>query len=376
MRIAMIGSRGVPAHYGGVETVVQELSTRLVARGHDVTVYCRAEDYDEHPPTWHGVRCVYLRTPGGRISGASVHALRASIDALRGHYDVVHYHAMGPSLFAPLTRLSASKVVATVAGRDDLRAKWGPVARRFMRVAAWSTAKVPDATIVVSQELQQEFREVFRCEAEYVPNGISPLPPAAWSAEEQVSAVRRRGLEPGRYLLNVGRLVPEKRLDLLLRGFARLDDPDLRLAVAGDDCHSAAFDRTVQQLAAQDPRVRLLGPVYGNELDALFRHALGFVTASGLEGMPMTLLEACAYGLPVVVSDIRPHLEIVDHEEAVWTFPSGDEAALAAALRDLLATPAAVRDKTADILRAEVLQRYDWEAIVDRTAEIYASLLS
>ena len=375
MRIAMIGSRGVPARYGGVETAVQELSARLAARGHDVTVYCRAEDYPERPDSVRGIRCRYIRTPGGRMSGALVHAALASLDAVPRRYDVVHYHAMGPTLFSPLARAGGHAVVVTVQGRDDQRAKWGPAARRLMRLAAWCTARVPNATIVVSQDLQTDFRESFGRETTYLPNGISPVADPEWDLEQQHAAVRRLGLEPGRYLLNVGRLVPEKNVDVLLRAFAAVPGgpADIALAVAGDSSHTDDFVQGLTQQAERDPRVHLLGPVYGPDIDALFRHALAFVQASALEGLPLVLLEACAHGLPVVVSDIGPHLEVTAGLPGSLVFPVGDAVRLTARLRELIADAAAMRG-AASILQADVLRRYDWESITDRTLELYGSL--
>lgn len=374
MRIAMIGSRGVPARYGGVETAVAELSARLATRGHEVTVYCRTEDYDEHPPAVRGIRTRYVGTPGGRTSGAFVQAMLATLDAMARPYDVIHFHAMGPTLFAPLPRMLGRRVVCTVQGRDDLRAKWGPVTRRLMRIAAWSTARVPQATIVVSRELQAEFWTTFGRETTYLPNGISPIAEPDWSLSQQHAAVRRRGLEPGRYLLNVGRLVPEKRVDVLLRGFAGVPG-DVQLAIAGDSSYTSDFVAGLRAQANGDPRVHLLGPVYGPDIDALFRHAIGFVQASSLEGLPLVLLEACAYGLPVVVSDIGPHFEVVANEPGASVFAVGDAAMLTAQLCALLRATPTERLADAAKLRDHVLGQYDWESITDDTVTLYESLL-
>lgn len=373
MRIAMIGSRGVPARYGGVETAVAELSARLVERGHEVTVFCRAEDYQVRPETVRGIRCRYVRTSGGRTTGALVQAALASIDASVRRYDVVHFHAMGPTLFAALPRVTGHRVVATVQGRDDRRGKWGPVAQRLLGVAAWTSVHVPDATIAVSQELSRDLAESFGRPITYIPNGISPVDGHAQSDEEERAAVRRRGLEPGRYLLNVGRLVPEKRVDVLIRAFRALPH-DVDLAICGDHSFTDAFLRALRADAALDRRVHLLGPVYDNDLDALFRHAIGFVQASALEGLPLVLLEACAYGLPVVVSDIGPHVEVVGDHAGARVFPVDDVAALTRQLAALLDADPSETELAAKQMGVDVLARYDWEVVTDRTLEVYASL--
>ena len=373
MRIAMIGSRGVPARYGGVETAVQELSARLVERGHDVTVYCRAEDYDERPSTVRGIRCRYVRTSGGRTTGALLQAALASIDASSHRYDVVHYHAMGPTLFAALPRLTGRRVVATVQGRDDKRGKWGPVAQRLLGVAAWTSVHVPDATIAVSHELVGDLATSFGRPTTYIPNGISPVDRHSQSDADERAAVRRRGLEPGRYLLNVGRLVPEKRVDVLVRAFRDLPH-DVDLAICGDHSFTDAFLRRLRDEAALDRRVHLLGPVYGEDLEALFRQAIGFVQASALEGLPLVLLEACAYGLPVVVSDIGPHLEVAGGHAGARVFPVDDVAGLTRQLAALLDADPSETQLAAKELSVDVLTRYDWDLVTDRTLAVYASV--
>lgn len=376
MHIAMIGSRGMPARHGGVETAVEELSVRLAARGHEVTVYCRQSDYPtpERCGRYRGVRTVYLPSREGKHTAALVHAGLATAHALRDRAEVLHFHAMGPTLFSPLARARRSaRVVATVQGRDDQRAKWSPAAQRLLRTAAWTSTHVPDTTITVSRDLQRDVRRTFGCDSVYVPNGISPVGAPKLAEAAGRAALARRGLEPGHYVLNVGRLVPEKALDGLLRAYRNVPR-DIPLAIAGTGDESSEFVQRLRALAALDPRVLMLGAVHGAELDTLFRGALAFAQVSRLEGLPLALLEAAAYARPLIVSDIAPHLEVIGQGgPGSRSFPVGDETALAETLRVVL-TNADSEGVAARGVSTDVLRRYDWEAITEATLRVYRGL--
>jgi glycosyltransferase involved in cell wall biosynthesis len=367
LRVAMIGSRGVPARYGGVETAVEELSASLVERGLDVTVFCRADPNHPAPAVHRGIRCRYVPTIEGKHSGTFVHAAACTLRTAGRSFDLVHFHAMGPTLFAPLPRwIGRRPVVATVQGRDDQRAKWGLVAKTVLGLAARTSAHVPHETIVVSRQLQDEFRRDFGQDTTYIPNGIAPSPLVP--DPDRVPA--QFGLVPGRYLLVVGRVVPEKAFDVLVRAYRDVPG-DVPLVVVGP-AEPSPFADSVRELAAGDPRVRMLGPVYGDDMKALWQGALAFVQPSHLEGLPLVLLEAASHGLPVVVSDIGPHVEVVGAASRPGrrVFPRGDVAALTAALTDLLAAPEADRAAAPD-LRTAVLRDYSWQSVTDATLEVY-----
>jgi glycosyltransferase involved in cell wall biosynthesis len=367
LRIAVIGSRGVPATFGGIEHHVEELGARMAALGHEVVVFART-NYQERPIHEHrGMRVVPLPTVSSKHLDAIVHSSLASARSLTGGFDVVQYHAIGPGIPAVLPRaFSRSKVALTVHGRDGERAKWGRGAKAVLSAAEWLSARVPDATIVVSEDLARHYREAYRRRTDVIVNGVEPGMP---HPPERIAA--RWGLTTGSYVLFVGRLVPEKAPDLLLRAFAGVADRDRRLVVAGGSSFTDAYVAALERSAAADPRVVMAGYVYGEELRELYANAAAFVLPSFLEGLPLTLLEAASYGTPVVVSDIPPHLEIVRAEgPGHRVFASGDGAGLAAALSRALADPAAEREGAAT-LREDVLARYDWDEATDRTLAAY-----
>ena len=367
LRIAMIGTRGVPAQSGGVERHVEELSARLVDRGHDVTVFCRPGYAPDCGPTHRGVRLAVLPTVHLRGGEALVHSGLGTLSAHGHRFDVAHFHAMGPGLFTPLCRTIADcAVVQTIHGLDDQRDKWGGGARRLLGFGALLSAHVPDEVLVVSHALGDHYRERYGRYTTYVTNGVPETTPG------DPQALAEHGLEPGGYLLYVGRLVPEKDPELLLRAYADVPG-DRPLVVVGDSSDTDRYVERLRGLAAADPRVRLVGSRYGAELAALFSGARLFVQPSLLEGLPITVLEAAAYGVPLLASDIAPHREVVGTAQGPGrsTFRAGDRLALTAALRTALAVDDGAARTAARAFRADVAARYDWEVATDRLEAAY-----
>jgi glycosyltransferase involved in cell wall biosynthesis len=366
----MIGQKGVPATFGGVERHVEEIGARLAGRGHTVTAYARTTYRDRVVSGHRGMRVRVLPTVGTKHLDAIVHSGLATADALWRGTDIVHYHAIGPGLVAPLARYgSRAKVVLTVHGRDALRAKWGLAARGVLSAAEWMSARVPDATVVVSKDLQAHYARAYRRTARYIPNGV--VPPTIRPAGEITD---RWGLQPRSYLLFVGRIVPEKAPDLLIDAFRRIPG-DLRLVVAGGSSHTDEYLQATEMLARRDPRVVMPGYVFGETLDELYSNAAAFVLPSALEGLPLTLLEAISYGVPVVASDIPPHLEVLGADApGRRLFRAGSEDDLVAALDRVLADPGAEIDAV-EPFRRETLARFTWDSVVDDLEQLYRGLV-
>ena len=370
LRVAMIGQRGVPATFGGVEHHVEELGARLAARGHEVSVYCRTNYGGDHPSLYRGMHLRHLPTLPTKHLDAIAHSGVSTLAALARRHDIVHYHALGPGLVAPLPRaVGRARVVQTVHGLDDQRAKWGRGAQSVLRAAQWMSAHVPHATIVVSRALAEHYATLHDRLAVYIPNGVTePTPRPA-------SAIRERfGLEPGGYVLFVGRLVPEKAPDLLVRAFRHLP-PTMKLVIAGGSAYTDGFVADLQHAAASDPRVVFTDYVYGSLLAELYTNAAAFVLPSRLEGLPLTLLEAASYGIPVVASAIAPHAEVLGTDgPGQRLFPVDDEVALAAVLDRVLEHPDSERAGAAG-LRHRVMRTYRWDAVTSATEQLYYRVL-
>ncbi len=366
MNIAMLGLRSIGGQTsGGVERHVEELAVRMVAQGHKVTVFCRGR-YNSLEE-YKGVRLVNRPAVYSKHLEAITHTLAIMPSVLAG-FDVVHIHATGPSLFSWLPRLFGRKVVVTVHGLDFLRAKWGGLASLVLRCGAWTAAHCPNETIVVSRTLRAHYLKKDGIKTRWIPNGVSA------PVSRRLDKLKRFGLEPGGYLLSLGRLVPEKGLHYLIQAFAGLDTP-LKLVIAGGGLLDSGYERELHKLAAPDPRVIFTGPLYGEDKDEAFSNARFFVLPSDLEGMPIAMLEAMSYGCPMLTSDISECTEIslAAEEEGspdiCSTFAAGNIESLAAKLSDFLVNPElkALGERG----RQYILARYSWDDITAQTLAVY-----
>lgn len=372
LKVAMVGQRGIPATYGGVERHVEELGSRLADIGHEVIVYCRP-GYTGDPLRRHrGMQLRHIGTPETKHLEAIVHSAGATMAAIHDHVDIVHYHALGPGLVSPLPRVgSRAKVVQTVHGLDQQRSKWGPLASGVLGLGCWMSARVPDATVVVSHALEDYYRRVYGRRTTYICNGVDRHDAHVPAGE----TLRRLGLRPGEYVLFVGRLVPEKAPDLLLRAFARLAREDLRLVVAGGSSFTADYVWELRALARRDPRVLLPGFLHGKPLEELYANAAVFVLPSEVEGMPLTLLEASAHGTPILASDIDPHVEVFGAGgQGRRLFRHGDEDDLLRGLETILAQQE-VELVGAQESRLAVREEFSWDRAADELSELYFSLV-
>jgi glycosyltransferase involved in cell wall biosynthesis len=357
----MIGLRGIPASYGGVERAVEDLSVRLAARGHDVTVYGRKGYCDTSIREYRGVSLRYLPAIETKHLEAATHTLVSVSDALRRSFDVIHLHATGPGMFSVIPRVARVPTVVTVHGLDWQREKWGPAATAVLRLASRVSVTVPSETVVVSRTLQRAFREAMGATTTYIPNGIDT------TELRDTSPVQ--GLEPGRFVLFLGRLVPEKGVHTLIEAFSRVESP-VRLAVAGPPSHSERYARELEELARRDGRVLMLGARYGAEKAWLLNNALAFVQPSTLEGLPLTLMEAVACGAFPIVSDISENVEVVTVGERTFgsVFRAGDPDDLAAKLKCAVDEPP--HPQPADVA-GTLAERYDLDRIAGKTEAVY-----
>lgn len=364
MRIAMIGQRGLPATYGGVEHHVQELAVRLADRGHEVVVFCR-RNYTNAPKTsYRGVKLLYPPTYQSKHLEAAIHSGLASLLTVGRGFDIVHYHAFGPGLWSPIPRwITRSKVVQTIHGIDYDGAKWGRFARGVLRVGDWVSHHVPDAVVVVAAYLLDHYSDR-RGLTVHIPNGVS----ADTDIDDRV--LDRLGIRSREYVLFVGRLIPEKGVDQLIRAFSGITTKD-RLVIVGGSSYTDDYELTIKGLANEDPRVVLPGFVYGAELAALYANASVYVQPSMREGFPLTVLEAASHGLPLVLSDIPAHLEVLPQNRLGGRlYPHGDISALGRSLSDALAAATDERD-AAQTAGQQMMKRYQWDAVTDQTEELY-----
>jgi len=383
MKIALMGLRSIGNCAGGIERHVEELAVRMADQGHEVTVFCRGR-YNEIKDSWYkNIKLVDFPAIYSKHLEAISHTACSVLAALRG-FDIVHIHACGPSLLSWIPGLFNRKVVVTVHGLDFMRAKWGGLASSILRAGAWTAVNCPDRTIVVSRELRDYYLKNYRRETIHIPNGVMD-PEALILPPERI---KRFGVKGKDYVLFLGRLVPEKGAHYLIKAFKNLDT-DLKLLIVGGICHTDSYGENLLEMAQGDKRIVFTGPLYGEEKAEVFSNAKFFVLPSDLEGMPIVLLEAMSYGLPVLSSDIPECMEVFtagsEADKAECDFIPAD-AALCRTFRagdvdDLRSRMKAMIDGAWDLeelgqrARRHVLVNYNWDAITLETLEVYRSAL-
>ena len=360
----MIGQKGIPATYGGIERHVEEIAVRLVERGHEVDVYSRLY-YSHQRGMYRGVRIRRLPSLNTKHFDAITHCALSTWDSLWRNYDIVHYHALGPSVFSGLPRLVGSKTVVTVHGLDWERGKWGRLAAWFLRSCEIPAIRFPNRTIVVSKALNEYFARKHGIETAMIPNGANP------GIFRPLNKLKKYGLDQHRYILFVGRLVPEKGCHHLLEAFRKLDT-DARLVMAGGSSFSDGYVESLEKIRGGDERIIMLGYVYGDVLDELWSNAYFVVQPSILEGLSISLIEAISHGKCVLASDIPENLEVVS--DCAVTFPARDVDDLCEKMGRLLAHPGEVAD-VAQRCRIHAERHYSWNRIVDATEAVYLDLI-
>lgn len=368
MRIAMLGHKRVPSREGGVEIVVEELSTRMAALGHQVTCYNRSgkhvsgKEFQAAREKEHkGIRLKWVPTIDAKGIAAMSASFFASFFAAFGPYDVVHFHAEGPCATLWLPKLLGKRCVATIHGLDHQRGKWGRLARGYIMLGEKCAARFADEIIVLSRGNQQYFKETYGRETRFIPNGIvKPEPRQAQEITEKF------GLHKDEYILFLGRMVPEKGVHYLIDAFRRLESGK-KLVIAGGASDSDGYYQQLKQQAQGDERIILTGFVQGRILEEMYSNAYIFVQPSDLEGMPMALLEAMSYGNCCLTSDIPENAAVV--QDLGLTFRKADADHLREQLLRLLENPAMVeafRSKA-----TAICEQFSWDDIVNRTLELY-----
>lgn len=368
MRIAVLGTKGIPAQFGGIERHCEELYPRLAERGHAVTLFVRGWYTPVRGP-YRGVNLRLAPTLNHKGLDAFLHTAAGSFLTLADKFDIVHYHGIGPSLFSFMPELRRTQTVATVHALDWQRAKWGKGAQAVLRAGEWASAHFPGRTIVVSRELQNYFLAKYGRQTTFIPNGVTftPRPRAA-------ALLTPLGIKRGRYILFLGRLVPEKGCHDLIRAYRQLDT-GLPLVVAGGSSHSDEYVQSLKTLAAGDGHIVFTGNVEGELLRQLSAHAALFVLPSLLEGFPIVLLEMLSFAVPILAADIGPSREALAGGEYGGLYRAGDVEDLQLRLGEALASLPGLKQK-AEAGRKHIKKANDWDEIAKQTESLYEEVLA
>lgn len=366
LRLAIIGMHGLPADLpkaGGGERVTEEQASRLVLCGYEVTVYCRWH-YNRRPVTpFKGIRLVSLPSIATKSLDMLTHSLVATLHVgLANTADVIIYHGMGAGIFVPLAKLMGKKTVVGMDGVDWERPKWGRLARWVLRLGAKASFKWADAIHVDNAVAQRRFGELFGRSPDLITLAVEPC------GDPGSDRLAEFGLEPGRYVLFVGLLKPDKGVHVLVEAYTHVDT-SLPLVIVGDSPDPGDYVKRLK--STTDGRVRFLGYMYGSDAQQLFANCMLYVQPSLMEGNSPALMTAMACGRCVVVSDIEQNVETVDDTGA--TFVSEDPESLAEVITELINNPQEA-ERLGEMARSRVATVYNWDKVIDQLDRLYRKL--
>jgi glycosyltransferase involved in cell wall biosynthesis len=367
VKVAMLGTRGVPASYSGFETCVEELGSRLVQRGHEVTVYCRSHHVHWAEPTYKGMRLVMLPTIANKYLDTLTHSLVSSAHALTQRYDIALYFIAGNSPVTWIPRVVGQRTLLNVDGLDWKREKWPPIAKRYIQLAERLSTVLPNAIITDSRVVQQYYQEKYGAASTYIAYGAERprLPPG--------KVLAQFGLDARGYVLFVGRLVPENCAHHLVSAWRALKT-DKKCVIVGDAPYAEAYQKELRAAAGGDPRIVFTGYVFGDGYHELGSNAWAFVETSGVGGTHPALVEAMAFGNCVVANATEENQETLGDAGLTYDGKQGAQA-LAAVLQRLLDAPALVDDyrQRASARAAKV---FTWDAVTDAYEALFRRVLA
>jgi len=353
-RVAIIGLRA-PGAEGGIETVITETAPLLQQRSWDLSIFCRKR-WNQHGSDWRGIKLINSPAVYTKHLETLTYASWSTLYASLHKFDLIHFHAIGPGALASIPRQLRIPSVLTVHGLDWRREKWGIGARLCLRLASSVASRNANTVVAVSQESTEWFRRR-GVAAIHVPNGISPIE----SSPLEDAGVKH--LKPG-FKLYLGRLVPEKNIEVVLKAHKTLPHPGT-LIIAGDTSHSDHYVRKLKRIAG--PGVHFVGPKFGKAKAALLHHAEVMVFPSHLEGLPITMLEAMICGTPILASNIPPHRELLGESAPQLVFDNSPENWM----HRLSSHTTAESQSSTLQAQKHAQEQYSWDPIVDRISQIY-----
>jgi glycosyltransferase involved in cell wall biosynthesis len=381
MKITVIGSRGFPGVQGGVENHCEKLYTHLAKCGCDISVFTRKAYGDPYLRSYKNVSLIPVDCPKNKYLEAFVHTFKSLFQAFKLKPDILHLHAIGPSMFAVIARALAIKVVVTNHGPDYMRKKWPFPAKMFLKFCERVGAKYANEVIAIADNIANDIKLKFNIDAVVIPNGVE-IPEQAKTED----ILKELGLRKKRYLLAVGRLVPEKGLDYLIDAFNRLQDAgcktqgrginsqiyDWKLVIVGRADHEDRYSLELKTKAGKNENIILTGFLTGKALHELYSHTGLFVLPSYYEGLPIVLLEAMSYGLSCIASDIPANRNVELGKDRFFTV--GDAQALTLKMGEIINKEWREEDAAKQI--GLIAEKYNWDKIADETLKVYKKILS
>lgn len=362
MKIAFLGTRGIPASYSGFETCVEQLGRRLIERGHEVDVYCRSHHIDYQESHYLGMRLIRLPTIANKYLDTIVHSFISSLHALTQGYDICLYFIAGNSPITWIPRFVGAKTILNVDGLDWKREKWPFIAKKYIQFSEYLATILPNKFLTDSKVVQSYYLNRYKVNPIYIPYGseVDILKPG--------EILKRFDLIPGEYILFVGRLVPENCIHHLIEAYRKLET-NLKCVIVGDAPYAETYKQELIELAAGDPRIVFTGYIFGKGYNELGSNAYIFVEPSGVGGTHPAIVEAMAFGNCIVVNDTPENLETIADAGFSYHGKIG-----ASSLQEILSTLLANNDLVEEHglkarLRAE--KYYSWESVTDQYEKLF-----
>jgi glycosyltransferase involved in cell wall biosynthesis len=368
MKIAILGTRGVPAAYGGFETFAEELGARLVERGHDVTVYGRRHVVPPGLTEHRGMRLRVLPTIRHKYLDTVAHTGLSVLDALVRRFDVVLICNNANAPFALVPRLAGARVVLNVDGLEWQRGKWNRLGRWYYQACAWLSPRLPITLVSDARVIAEYYRSRFGAPTVYIPYGSDP------GRVEPGETLDRLGLRPASYLLYVSRLEPENHADTAIEAYALaggIDALGVPLVIVGDAPYATEFKARLEAAAAGTPGVRLTGYVFGDGYAELQSNAMLYVQATEVGGTHPALVEAMGRGAAIVANDVPEHREVLG--DAGRYYARNDAHAFGEALRALVAD-ADERRRLGSRAEQRAASLFSWDHVTDQYTRLFERL--
>jgi glycosyltransferase involved in cell wall biosynthesis len=357
VRFAIVGTRGIPARYGGFETFAEELSMRLVERGHQVTVYCR-ERHSE--PTYRGVRLQYLPTIRHKYFDTLAHTFLSTLHLLGSRYDSLLYCNAANAIFTWMPRVLGMPVALNVDGLERHRKKWNALAKAWYRISEWLATWMPNAVVTDAQAIAQYYHEKYRRDSVMIPYG------AELGAVETAAVLPELGLERKKYFLYVSRMEPENNGLLVREAFERVVT-DLKLALIGDAPYAADYIAKVRD--THDPRIVIPGAIYGQGYRELGSHCFAYIHATEVGGTHPALIEAMGRGALTLYLDTPENAEVAGGAGLPFTHED-----LSRVIEHVLAYSEEERQAWRTRAMERVQSRYSWDAVTDAYEKLLEGL--
>lgn len=367
IKIAVLGTRGFPNVQGGVEIHCENLYPRLTEKGCEVIIFTRKPYVDLTLYNYKGVKLIPLSCPKNKFLETFFHTLYGIFSAKKISPNILHIHAIGPSLFVPLARLFGLKVVMTNHGPDYERKKWGRLAKIVLRLGENLGSRWANKIICISETIAENVRRRYKQEAAVIPNGV--IIPKILQSDD---TLKKYSLEKGKYILSVGRFVPEKGFHDLIDAFNELRLNGWKLVIVGRTDHEDRYSRNLKKKAGKNTNIILTGFLIGKALQELYSHSGLFVLPSYYEGLPIVLLEAMSYGLPCIASDIPANRNVEISEDRF--FKAGDIGSLISKIREFIDKPLSDEERRRQLTL--IAERHNWDKIADATLKVYYSILN